>query len=165
VALSARKTLLLKQAIAVQTRCANDVENEFNPSKPQPRDFEVCKKLIADFPKALPRTVEPSYGYNCHGMTFASRRTQVWSSTEIQHILKEDGYVEVNISKALPGDVAIYQSPETGEIDHSGIVVEQKKDLSGPWVVSKWGPSQEFVHPYMHCPYAPASVKFYRMHK
>jgi hypothetical protein len=98
-------------------------------------------------------------------MTFASRRTQVWSSTEVQYILKEDGYGEIAIANALPGDIIIYVSQETGEIDHSGVVVESKKDLSGPLVVSKWGPSQEFIHPYMHCPYAPAMVKFYRMNK
>src|SRR5439155_4341693 len=37
---------------------------------------------------------------------------------------------------------------QTGEIEHSGIVVEAGKvgDLFGPRVVSKWGPCQEFIH-------------------
>jgi hypothetical protein len=165
MAISSRRILLARQALALQTRFANDIANEFNPTKPHQGDLLTCQKLLADYPSAQVRTLGPSYGYNCHGLTFASRRTQVSSSSEVQHILTEDGYDIVSIDNALPGDIVIYRAPETGEFEHSGIVVERKRDLSGPKVVSKWGASQEFVHYYMACPYAPADVTFHRMQK
>jgi len=165
MAAAPRKTLLIKQALSVQTRLANDIENEFNPTPPHFRDRAVCEKHKADFPNAMPRTESPTYGYNCHGLTFAARRTQVWSSTDIQHILREDGYKEVQLRDALPGDVAIYRSRETAEIEHSAVVIQKATtgDFKGPLVISKWGPCQEFIHFYLECPYTPADVTFHRL--
>jgi hypothetical protein len=163
--IASRKTILVRQSIGLQTRLANDVDNEFNPAPPLAGDVRICRSLLTDYPNAQARTPGPSYGYNCHGLTFASRRTQVSSSIEVQHILKEDGYDLVSIDDALPGDVVIYQSTDSGELEHSGVVVERKTNLMGPKVVSKWGASQEFVHYYTACPYMPADVKFYRMSK
>jgi hypothetical protein len=159
--------LAVKQPLAIQTRWANDIENEFNPTPPHARDSNICEKHRADFPAAIPRTSDPTYGYNCHGLTFAARRTQVWSSTHVQHILTEDGYTEIALKDVLAGDVAIYRSTETSEIEHSAIVVEKPKtdDLKGPLVVSKWGPCPEFIHFYMECPYRPSTVTFYRLRK
>jgi len=47
----------------------------------------------------------------------------VWSSEEVSLVLKEDGYQEVAQKDATPGDIILYYSTETGEIEHSGIVV------------------------------------------
>jgi hypothetical protein len=165
MALPARKTILAKQAIGMQTRLANDILNEFDPTLPHAQDVAVCKTLVASYPMAEARTSGPSYGYNCHGLTFAARRTQVYRSIDIQHILREDGYNVISIANALPGDVAIYQSQESGELEHSGIVVERQSNIMGPKIVSKWGASQEFIHFYAACPYMPANVTFYRMPK
>jgi cell wall-associated NlpC family hydrolase len=165
MAVSARKTILARQPIGIQTRFANDIPNEFNPTPPHEQDVTTCKALITSYPKAETRTREPSYGYNCHGLTFAARRTQVVSSVDVQYILSEDGYVSVPMAQALPGDIVIYQSQESGEYEHSGIVVERKASLMGPKIVSKWGASQEFIHYYADCPYMPSNVTFYRMPK
>ena len=145
--MAARKTVLRKQPLIVQTRLANEIENEFNPEPPTTHDMTICQKHQNDFPRAIRRTLDPSYGYNCHGLTFAARRTQVWSSSEVNHILREDDYRPVSIRQALPGDIAVYFSNDTGEIEHSGLVVKSSQgptDLLGPLVVSKWGPCQEF---------------------
>ena len=100
-------------------------------------------------------------------MTFAARRTQIWSSEEIGFLLKEDGYEEVSQEDAVPGDIVVYYSTVTGEIEHSGMVVSAAKqgDLRGPLIVSKWGSCQEFIHFFTDCPYLPATIKFYRLHK
>ena len=163
-----RKTLIRKQQLALQTRLANDILNEFDPAEPGERDQNVCKKWRDTYKNAIRRTDMPSYGYNCHGLAFAARRTQVWNSVDVQHMISEDGYHEVTRVQALPGDVAIYSSLETREIEHSAIVIEPVKDatdLTGPRVISKWGPCEEYIHLYAECPYTPAEVKFYRMVK
>jgi len=118
-----RKSLLLKQSLGLQTRFANDIQNEFDPTVPPSRDHRICARWRAEFPTAIPRTNAPTYGYNCHGLTFAARWTQVWSSEEVSLVLKEDGYQEVAQKDATPGDIILYYSTETGEIEHSGIVV------------------------------------------
>jgi hypothetical protein len=162
-----RNTVLRKQELALYTRLANQVSNEFDPSQPNPQDQHKCDVWARRYNRAIRRTLAPSYGYNCHGLTFGARRTQVWSSSEVEHIVKEDGYVQINVADALPGDIAIYYSLEEPiEIEHSAVVVEKrtiKDDLRAPLVVSKWGPCEEYIHWYMECPYVNVSVKFFRL--
>jgi hypothetical protein len=168
MATAPRNKLLRKRAIGLQTRLANEIVNDFDPTNPGVQDVRVCSKWGNDHQSAIRRTVVPSYGYNCHGLTFAARRTQVWLTTEVQHILREDGYDPVSISDALPGDIAVYYSrDEPIEIEHSAIVVERakKNDLRGPLVVSKWGRCEEYIHYYRDCPYPNVTVKFFRMPK
>ena len=45
----------------------------------------------------------PTPRYNCHGLTFASRRTAVDDPSAVQQILEEDGYAEVPRNERLPG--------------------------------------------------------------
>ena len=100
--------------------------------------------------------------YNCHGMTFASRRTGIFDRETIDQILREDGYKEVSSSSALPGDVIIYYAAD-GDAEHSGIVVSPPVDLGIPQVVSKWGKYAEFIHWANRCPYSFAAAKYYRI--
>ena len=48
--------------------------------------------------------------YNCHGLTFASRRTGIDETSEILNILGDDKFVKIDISECLPGDIVIYYS-------------------------------------------------------
>jgi hypothetical protein len=105
----------------------------------------------------------PTPRYNCHGMTFASRRTGIFDSVVINKILDDDGYAEVSTSQILPGDVIIYFAPD-GDTEHSGIVVSAPtSDLGIPQVVSKWGKYSEFVHWANNCPYTFATARYYRI--
>jgi len=99
--------------------------------------------------------------YNCHGLTFASRRTRIWKSPELQHILVEDGYEELPREQVLAGDVIVYF--HDGDAEHSGIVV----GITGTdfRVVSKWGFGEEVEHWEYQCPYDPTGVKYYRVKK
>lgn len=116
------------------------------------------------FPKAIPRTV-PIPIYNCHGLTFASRRTRIFYSDEIQKILADDGYTEVKIDEVKPGDIIVYYSGD-GDVEHSGLVVsEPDKQLKIPYIVSKWGCYREMFHWANDCPYTFMNAKYYRVTK
>jgi hypothetical protein len=101
--------------------------------------------------------------YNCHGMTFASRRTGIYDTQTINQILKEDGYKEIDPASVLPGDVIVYYAAD-GDAEHSGVVISEiDSQLRIPKVVSKWGKFAEFVHWANQCPYTFVNAKFYRV--
>ena len=105
--------------------------------------------------------------YNCHGLTFASRRTQVEETNAvITMILEDDGFKEIpNRAEVVTGDVIIYYGQD-GTINHSGIVVERgAPPFHFPKVWSKWGKGYAWVHPSNVSPYVDdvAETKFYRI--
>jgi hypothetical protein len=106
--------------------------------------------------------------YNCNGLTFASRRTQIWAPADILRILAEDGYSEVVLlADILPGDVVIYFGKADDPI-HSGIVVgTSPPPLVVPIVCSKWANLSEVIHPFNNCPYmedvGTRGIVFYRV--
>src|SRR5436190_1643621 len=69
----------------------------------------------------------PSAVYNCHGLTFASRRTCIHKADVVQLILSDDRYKEVARADVLPGDVVLYYG-EDGDIEHSAVVVTRPND-------------------------------------
>ena len=96
--------------------------------------------------------------YNCHGLTFASRRTQVTAA--VTPILGEDGFEKVEERNAQVGDIVIYADAR-GAVIHSGFVVgtdrveivQGSKPTIIPRIWSKWGKGHEWVHPVGECPY------------
>ena len=150
--------------LALQTREGNDIENFQN-------DFQELTPSILYQTKSMikrhaPRNTRssPTPCYNCHGLTFASRRTWIDQSREIQKILGEDKYIRINTKDTLPGDIIVYYGAD-GDPEHSGIVVSEPKELGIPMVVSKWGALPEFVHWANQCPYSFQKAKFYRIEK
>jgi hypothetical protein len=105
--------------------------------------------MRARFPHAVARS-DASGIYNCHGLVFASRRTSIFPE-DIHKIPEDDGYRPIDERDVLAGDVVLYLNAD-GDIEHSGIVI-RKPELRIPWVVSKWGDGEEFVHPTLTCPY------------
>jgi hypothetical protein len=113
---------------------------------------------------------EPTGRFNCHGMTFAGRRTGIDDPEVVAQILKEDGYAEIpKLGDVLAGDVAVYYSSD-GDASHSGIVISTPPStailpMAEVVIYSKWGPYRELVHRLLDCPYAEnATIKFYRIH-
>ncbi len=108
----------------------------------------------------IPRT-DPSAAYNCHGLTFASRRTRVDNTSDVFRVIHDDNWVEIPMNGILPGDIVIYFSEE-GDANHSGIVMEYRQ-LAVPLICSKWGNAGEYIHALQNCPpvYGPVT-KFYR---
>jgi hypothetical protein len=101
--------------------------------------------------------------YNCHGLTFGSRRTCIDDATSIVRILVDDGYKLVDIASVMPGDVVLYYDPD-GTVSHSGIVaLIPDGPLKFPQVVSKWGVAgAEYLHWVHKSPYG-VDYKFYRV--
>ena len=64
----------------------------------------------------------PTPRYNCHGMTFAARRTGIFEPQAINLILDDDGYQEIPFHEVLAGDVIIYYD-ENEDPQHSAVVV------------------------------------------
>ena len=106
----------------------------------------------------------PTPRYNCHGMTFATRRTGIFETSAIRNILSDDSYEEIEPDDVLPGDVILYVGDD-GDVEHSGIVVSipKKPLLSIPLVCSKWGKYAEFLHRANFGPYNFANARYYRV--
>lgn len=126
------------------------------------RQFEL---FIRPKLKTLSPLVErrgPGHDYNCHGLTFALRRAWLDKEGGVEMALRDDGYSQVPIEQALPGDVVLYRDHQ-GEPAHTGVVVQV--DTSGQfpilWVLSKWGNGCEYVHHYDNCLYR-GPVSFWR---
>ena len=134
------------------------------------QDREISTFVRNQFP-AMRATVHPASvlrssetpRYNCHGMVFASRRTNITKHQQVFRILAEDDYRLVDESDLIPGDVAVYLS-ELGEVEHSAIVTSVGDGvLRDVTVVSKWGCYGEYLHPLRACPYATSLVRYYRV--
>ena len=153
--------------IVLQTRRGND-SNVRNSQINEPlsskdlHDSEIFKRShnFATF-----RTGPCGY-YNCHGLTFASRRTRIFEAADISKILYDDNYVLVDEKDVLPGDIIMYY--RNGDPQHSGIVIYipmQQEPIEYLKILSKWGSSHEVVHLLKDCPYYSScdSILFYRI--
>jgi hypothetical protein len=155
-----REGELLTKSIIVQTREGRDVPNS--------QSVELPYAFVGKYPghRLLAQPGVEAYGsptgvYNCHGLTFASRRTQITDTLAVRGIMEDDHYVAV-MGTARPGDIALYIDDD-GDIEHSGMVVAVPRELpSVPTVLSKWGTGHEVMHPANVCPYTVTNVRYYR---
>jgi hypothetical protein len=141
------------------TRIPNYQSHEFSA-------FETnqFRNVEQQYPQVEFRTPAPNPIYNCHGLTFASRRTGIYDIGALQTILGEDGYTEIDRANVLPGDIILYFGDD-GDIEHSGVIIsEPDKQLHVPKVFSKWGRYKEAVHWAHICPYN-FKVRYYRVTK
>lgn len=154
-----------KKSINLETSKGNKIDNYqiFELSAFEKNQFTHYSK--EKYPFVIFRN-SPSPIYNCHGMSFASRRTNIDKSTDLKKILEDDGYIEIEKQKVLAGDIVLYITPEDGDISHSGIVVKidvEHTDNYIIFVVSKWGKYKEVIHTLYDCPYTNCLIKFYRI--
>ena len=135
-------------SIRVETAKKNGVNN-LQGTDVTNLDRGLDRELAEKFRHARRRTGVCAL-YNCHGLTFASRRTRITHARDVRRILDDDNYSVVDVQNVLPGDVVLYLS-ELGDVNHSGVVVECVFGHE-PKVFSKWGNGGEFVHDVRHCP-------------
>lgn len=149
-----------KKSITLHTRRGNHISNE------QCDITAWDKAWFADIERSWPLGVmrcESTGIFNCHGLTFASRRTSVSDSKEVSKILEDDGYEGVEKSDLMPGDIILYRG-DKGDIEHSGMIVDVPDGNFGiPRIISKWGKFQERIHMANQCPYNYLSVTFHRI--
>ena len=155
--------LPLTSELALHTRRGNQIVNEINREPLRYGDQLRAEDLEREygFP-CVHRPVNPSRKYNCHGLTFASRRTWIDSAEEVHKIIREDEYEEINpVARVMPGDVAVYYG-EGGDVEHSGVVIRLDA-LNVPIILSKWGACHEIIHPVGRSEYDASNVKYYRI--
>jgi hypothetical protein len=151
--------------LQLQTSERNDISNEQHRTLIY-GELLQSDQIEKDYPLArFKGQVTPIY--NCHGLTFASRRTWIYASQEIEKILRDDKYIEIKEEKAvLPGDVVAYY--EDTEIVHTGIVVQVdlpqvEHDLIKIMIWSKWGKCKEAIHHVNYSPYINTIKRYWRM--
>ena len=129
-----------------------------------PYEVNLFRRFDTDYGSAVTRRCGPTPRYNCHGMTFGSRRTGIFESAVLWQIIQEDNYAEVAKPDVLAGDVILYFD-DSGDIEHSGIVISPPSadTLGIPIVCSKWGKYAELIHLGNRCPYTFSNVRYYRV--
>lgn len=146
--------------LVVQTRTGREVANYFDGNRPAFGIFQACDGARREFKSARHRPTEPSAHYNCHGLTFAGRRTSIESPDEVLDILSDDGYERIPRHEVMSGDVVVYF--KDGAPDHSGIVMSTEV-FGDMWILSKWGELHEVVHRPSDCVYDASDIRFYRI--
>ena len=110
----------------------------------------------------------PTGRYNCHGLVFASRRTNVpaagvFDEGVIEALLTRDEYERIPSSPQV-GDIIVYRS-DSGEIEHTGFVnrTEDIGSVRKVFVWSKWGALEEYEHLEKICPYGNYTIEYWRL--
>jgi hypothetical protein len=154
----------MQVALNLHTRRQNQIGNVHDTDTPMPGELLEASDLKKKFLGAIHRPTAVSYTYNCHGLTFGSRRTQIVDPAEVRKILTEDGYQKIGADEVLAGDIVVYIGEE-GDIEHSGVVVEIDRTMliAIPKVLSKWGVAHEVVHRLSDCPYVATNIEYYRV--
>lgn len=154
--------------IKIQTKCGNDIINNQIIGELPLKELKEARDIYTIWPGNTVRN-DPCGYYNCHGLTFASRRTRIWEIDEVSKIIADDNYQEIARDKVLPGDIIIYFNSKNGRelAEHSGIVVDATEIFSTKKikVLSKWGNGPEVVHDERECTYWSecSTKKYYRM--
>ena len=120
---------------------------------------ELCVRRYRERYQAAEIRRWPTGQYNCHGMTFASRRTGIWADAPrlVRLILEDDGYRRIGPTEVREGDLVVYHEGDT--IEHTGVILAVETDdrlIGGQAlrVMSKWSWGGEYVHYVKDCPYA-----------
>jgi len=145
--------------LRLHSRCENQIKNEINREQRRFGDELAVDDWIQRYPNAEHR-VRSSRKYNCHGLSFASRRTWIKDPEEIAKILRDDDYSEIPLAEIKPGDFAIYW--KDGDYEHSGIVVEVAENPKMAKILGKWGFCHEVIHWANDSPYS-GEIKYYRV--
>ena len=153
----------LPDKLQLQTRIGTDIANAcvHEASQYTRNQFRGYQEK---YPNVDKRTGELCF-YNCHGLVFGSRRTWIEDASEVDKILREDGYLKVLERDIKLGDILIYKDADNGDVSHSAVVVEMPTaaDYGIPRVLSKWSSYCEIIHRANYGPYSYANSEYYRI--
>jgi hypothetical protein len=152
-------------SIKLQTRKGTDIEN-YQYYELGNYDQAELRDTREEYRNKVTFKTEIIPIFNCHGFTFASGRTGIYDSTLLWKIIDEDGYTEIKLKDVMPGDIVLYIDHNTGDIEHSAVVISNlEKDFSVPYVISKWGKFSVVIHWVHVCPYDTSNIRYFRMTK
>ncbi len=149
----------MAEALPLATRLRRPIRNVVGLEAVTYVQAEKFRRMCQSFGWEVRRG--PTGIYNCFGHVWASRRTGIYETPEIEAILKDDGYrlLEQKESPRL-GDLVLYRLVDTAEVFHVGEVIEMRelKGMSGtrkiPVILSKLDASSgEVFHFVEHVPY------------
>lgn len=155
------------RSIAVETYLGNALPNRIDVD-PAPNIVALARTGLAGLLATVRQVAGPSGRYNCHGLVFASRRTNIaielGSAGEVDKILRDDQFTHVAGDDAREGDVVVWRS--ASDIQHTGFVCRvDDRPPRTVFVWSMWGTLGEFVHPIHAVPgwYGDCRVEFWRL--
>jgi hypothetical protein len=158
------------RSIHIQSYDGTDIPNsiDLDPTR-ESIEFNRQNISMARLVQAGIRILGPSTGrYNCHGLVFGSRRTNIppaglSDAVSIDDLLRRDCYTRV-FSAPHPGNVVVYRGPTT-EIEHTGYVsrVEKLGNTDIVFVLSKWGAFEECEHRETLGPYGNCRIEYWRL--
>lgn len=159
-----------QRSLAVQAFDGWDIPNGIEPD-PTAGSVQLARDALAlHIAAAVTPCGAPTGRYNCHGLVFASRRTNVDGTelpVDIRSLLHRDGYRRID-GTPQPGDIAAYArrhhpGEAEGKIDHTGFVVYLDQ-FHAVFVRSMWGCIGEFVHNVNSSPYNDlCDVEYWRL--
>jgi hypothetical protein len=124
-------------------------------------DLAIADSLEAEFGSKYQGEYNPFY--NCHGLTFACKRTAILPDEEIWKIINSEYKWVKDQKDVIVGDIILYfLGEDESSILHSGIVVDvtQFGDIK---IYSKVKKGREIVHSFKITPYFKGLIKFYRI--
>lgn len=152
------------QGIIVETRTRTRIANVQDKTLPYDKIMQSAA-TVEKYVQGTTVLINGASGYyNCMGLVFGSRRTQICELDSVWSILEDDGYSEIpDEMLAKVGDVAIYvRGPKC---EHVGLVVAEAKlpYHASPRILSKLGYSIEIVHDAHASPYNDCERRYYRV--
>ena len=157
--------ILPRGSLRLDTRRGSHIDNYYDNSDCPGGVDQESQDFRDRYRECEHRPTRPTFVYNCHGLTFGSRRTQITDPVTLRKILEEDRYQPVILREVCRGDIVIYVG-DLNEIIHSGFVVavDRNDQLTSPWLLSKWGGAHEVIHRVGDCPYAAgARIEYFRI--
>lgn len=157
--------------LALQTYDGQDIPNSIDPNVSS-RYIAQARNAFHGLLAMVKQLGPPTGRYNCFGLVFASRRTNIPpiglpEALNIDHLLQRDCYQLISVPQV--GDVVIYRGPR--EIEHAGFICRvdslalDRSLAAAPQVMvwSMWGGLGEFEHPVLGCPYRDCKVEYWRL--
>jgi hypothetical protein len=156
------------RSVNVETYYGRRIPNfiDCDPSEEIIRFVERAQRMDAIERASIQVLTPPTGRYNCHGLVFASRRTNippVGINVSIDDLLDEDVYERVSPPPQI-GDIIVYRG-RNGEIDHTGYVIGVDS-IGGTGIAvvwSKWGALGEYVHRETVSPYKECETEYWRL--
>ncbi|MBL7140446.1 MAG: hypothetical protein ISS74_06005 [Planctomycetes bacterium] len=155
--------MALPGSIPLYTRLRREIANAQDPDPAPHVATRLAEVHHRSFPMAAMR--RPASGqYNCHGLTFANRRTGIYNPKDVEAILSDDGYRRISAAEAQPGDIVTCH--DGTEVSHTAVItrIERSEALIGGqavWLLSKWGQAGEYLHTLGEGPYKEHRVVFW----
>lgn len=150
--------------LQLQAHDGSLIPNSVDPD-PSPEMVQRARAVMDPLILHSARQVRSSTGrYNCHGLVFASRRTNIppaGGDVDIEDLLRRDGYRRVDAPEV--GDIVAYRDFRN-EIEHTGIVCQIDRVGAQPVirVWSMWGNLGEFLHRADVSPYS-RNIEYWRL--